>query len=191
MYGAPEQSFYYYSLSSVTIQDPGMIDAASSSQQGVVFSGECNGVDGVDVFVSSAPTLGSLNMAQGDYRDFRGSNKYTFMPLTGVMTDMVRVRGRGRVRCTLRGKVESGDGVWGGFILNIRVYTVFLPSNPNFNPDPIPKPKPPPLDQLPTCLPRCLNEWLLLRPLLRGVRGQQGGHDVLLRAQLGLLLPGI
>ena len=70
----------YFTLTSVTITDPGVLDLSSSSSPSWTLShsaGVC----------STAPTFNSINANHGDYKDYRGVYKYSYDPYTGVLTD--------------------------------------------------------------------------------------------------------
>jgi len=68
----------YYTLTSVTITDPGSLDLSSSPAWTLSYAaGIC----------STAPTFNSINANHGDYKDYRSVYKYSYDPLTGLLTD--------------------------------------------------------------------------------------------------------
>jgi len=71
----------YWTLTSVTITDPGVLDLSSSSSPSWTFS------TATGTSCTTTPTFNSINANYGDYKDFRSVYKYSYDSLTGVLTD--------------------------------------------------------------------------------------------------------
>lgn len=67
----------YYTLTSVTITNPGVLDPTKSPSWTLSFSTTC----------TSSPSLNSINANYGDYKDYRSVYKYSYDSAIGILTD--------------------------------------------------------------------------------------------------------